>query len=354
MVYQSEDGAAPAADAVIDHIEFYVHDADAGAEQFVAGYGFRVVAAAEAPDHYSVALSRAEINLVFTEARTDDHPAAAFTVLHGDGVARIALRVDDAATTLTAALATGAQPADGGVTAFGDVTHTFVAGPTDDSWSLPGFVPEPGAILPDPPDAPAALDHIAICLEDGQLDPTVAFYEQVLGWRQIFEENIHVGAQAMQSKVVQSRSQQVTLTFLQPMAGAEPGQIDDFLKNHGGSGVQHLAFTVPDIVRAVDELSRRGVRFLSTPQTYYDELGERLGPTSHAVAELSRRSILADQDHDGQLFQIFTRSAHPRRTLFMELIERQGAVTFGSNNIRKLYEAVERQRDQEPPNGRPR
>lgn len=61
------------------------------------------------------------------------------------------------------------------------------------------------------------------------------------------------------------------------------------------------------------------------------------------MAELRKYSVLADRDHDGELFQIFTRSEHPRRTHFMEIIERRGATTFGSNNIRKLYEAVERQ-----------
>lgn len=344
MAQSPHTGDAPAADAVIDHIEFFVADADGRAGEWVDAYGFQVVATAEDACRRSVVLRRCEVVLVVTQGLTDDHPAAEFTLRHGDGVGSIALRVADAEMARSAAVATGAVTFAGRVVGFGDVTHTFVEPVEDPVWSRPGFeatISVSGGDLDDP----LAIDHIAVCLEQGMLEPTVRFYERELGWRQIFAESIHVGAQAMESKVVQSPGSGVTLTFLQPVVGAEPGQIDDFLKNHGGSGVQHLAFSVPNISRTVDTLAARGVEFLRTPSTYYQELARRLPNPVHPIGELSRRGILVDQDHDGQLFQIFTRSTHPRRTLFMEIIERQGAKTFGSNNIRKLYEAVERQHD---------
>ena len=188
------------------------------------------------------------------------------------------------------------------------------------------------------------IDHFAVCLNAGDLGPTVAFYERALGFRQIFEEHIVVGAQAMNSTVVQSASGAVTLTLIEPDRRADPGQIDDFLKEHHGAGVQHIAFNSDDAVRAVKALSRRGVEFLKTPEAYYNMLGERITLETHTLDALRATNVLADEDHGGQLFQIFTASTHPRRTLFFEVIERQGAKTFGSSNIKALYEAVELER----------
>ena len=122
-----------------------------------------------------------------------------------------------------------------------------------------------------------------------------------------------------------------------------PGQIDDFLSWHAGAGVQHIAFRTHDIIKAVGTFSDRGVGFLSTPGTYYDELAQRLDHTDVPLDQLRKHSVLVDQDHWGQMYQIFTQSMHIRRTLFLELIERHGALTFGSSNIKALYEAKERE-----------
>src|SRR5690606_41031419 len=111
-------------------------------------------------------------------------------------------------------------------------------------------------------------------------------------------------------------------------------------------GVQHVAFGTSDITTAVQTLSSRGIRFLTTPDSYYDEIERRLGGVSRSVAALRAGNVLVDRDHWGEMFQIFTESPFPRRTSFFELIERRGALTFGSNNIKALYEANERARAQ--------
>lgn len=188
------------------------------------------------------------------------------------------------------------------------------------------------------------LDHVAVCLPAGDLDAMVAYYRDALGFRFVFEEHIVVGAQAMESKVVQSRSGTVTLTLIEPDTSAATGQIDEFLKGHQGAGVQHLAFSSRDAVGSVRALSGRGVSFLRTPASYYDLLGQRVELGEERLADLRSTHVLADEDHDGRLFQIFTASTHPRKTLFFEVIERQGAATFGSANIKALYEAVELER----------
>ncbi|MGH3879831.1 MAG: VOC family protein, partial [Actinophytocola sp.] len=226
---------------------------------------------------------------------------------------------------------------------FGDVTHTFVQRDSGvDGWALPDMVP----VGPRYPETGGLtdVDHFAVCVESGQLDATVEFYERVLGFDLIFAEQVVIGAQAMTTKVVESTSRAVTLTIIEPDVSRVAGHIDEFLADHGGPGVQHIAFTVDDIVAAVESLSARGIGFLATPATYYAMLPERVRLARYTVDELRSHHILVDQDHDGQLYQIFTESVHPRNTIFMEVIERLGARSFGSGNIKALYQAVEAQR----------
>ncbi|MFD0425090.1 4-hydroxyphenylpyruvate dioxygenase [Streptomyces parvus] len=339
-------------DMSLDHVTVYVEDLDARTAELARTYGLEVYATADAEGGArSAAVGRERIRLVLTEAVDDDHPAAVYTRLHGEGVADIALKVPDAAAAFAEAVRRGARPAaqpaerDGvttaSVMAFGDVRHTFVQRregvPAD---RLPGFVPASGREAAAPTGL-LEIDHFAVCLEPGELRSVVEFYERVLDFRNTFTEKIVVGAQAMDSEVVQNPSGTVTLTLIEPDTRREPGQIDFFIKNHGGAGVQHIAFRTEDIVASVGTMRSRGVDFLTTPATYYHMLGDRLRLVRHSTDALAALDILADDDHAGQLFQIFTRSVHPRRTLFFEVIERAGATTFGSGNIKALYEAVE-------------
>jgi 4-hydroxymandelate synthase len=192
-----------------------------------------------------------------------------------------------------------------------------------------------------------AVDHFAVCVEPGQLKPTAEFYVTTLDFDIMFAERIVVGAQAMDSMVVQSKSRAVTLTVIEPDLSGEPGQIDQFLKDHGGAGVQHIAFTAKNIVETIGLMGRNGVEFLSAPDTYYDMVAERLVPGRYSMAQLRDLGILIDEDQDGQLLQIFAKSVHPRRTLFYEVIERLGARSFGSGNIKALYAAVQRHMEQD-------
>jgi 4-hydroxymandelate synthase len=343
----------------IDYLEIYVESLDQAAFTWVDQYGFTVAGFGGSADHRSLALRQGDITLILTEATSDHHPASAYVLEHGEGVADIALRTDDVEATFRAAVAGGAEivrrPARHGgpgpaatatISGFGDVVHTLVEREPGEGPGLPvGFH---AALRPDGADPNGArlltVDHLAVCLRAGSLRPAVEHYRNVLGFRDIFEERITVGAQAMESTVVQSRSGAVTLTLIEPDESADPGQIDEFLKSHQGAGVQHVAFSSRDAVRAVRVLSERGVAFLNTPPLYYDLLRERVRLSDSKVESLRATNVLVDEDHDGQLFQIFTASTHPRHTLFFEIIERQGARTFGSANIKALYEAVERER----------
>jgi 4-hydroxymandelate synthase len=347
----------------IDHLELYVDDADKAAEELCDSYGFAVHGRG-GPDTgltgcQSVLLRQNDITLLVTSALSPTHRAAEYVRRHGRGVAAVGLAVEDAAAAYAEAVGRGAKPVappkvirsgDAATTVatvcgFGDVEHRFTAREPVDAPFMPGVIEESspassGGLL-------LNVDHLAVCLPAGTLDETVRMYQEVFGLDQTFEERIVVGKQAMKSKVVQSRSGGVTFTIIEPDTTRAPGQIDTFIHDHDGAGVQHVAFLTSDIVAGVRDCAERGVRFLSTPPAYYDALPERLGDLGVPVETLRELSILADRDYAGVMMQIFTESRHERRTLFYELIERRGARTFGSNNIKALYEAVERQQADE-------
>ncbi|MEU9125793.1 4-hydroxyphenylpyruvate dioxygenase [Streptomyces sp. NPDC048506] len=347
-------------DYSISHVEFYVGDARQAAYYYRTAFGFRTIAEGGPEtgqkDRRSILLAQGDIRLLMTSDLTPDGVVARYVARHGDGVANIALRVQDAEQAFGRAVAQGAAPVaepcpveqpDGtvvsaAVTAFGDTVHSFVQYEHDGQ--LPGPHLRRVESADDAPDEQQlhTLDHFAVCLPAGELAKTVAFYEKGLGFCEAFEEFIEVGDQAMESKVVRSTSGAVTFTFLEPDVRRKPGQIDAFLDAHGGAGVQHLAFSTSAIAGAVRRLSSQGVEFLHTPATYYEAVEGRVGPLGGDLDVLRELCVLADRDDWGLLYQIFTRSPHARGTFFLELIERRGAQTFGSGNIKGLYEAVER------------
>ena len=346
----------------IDHIELYVGDAIAAAQSLCTAYGFRVYGHGGPdtglPGQRSILLGQGDVRILLTSGLKEDHPASQFVARHGDGVAVTAFRTDNAAVAYTDAIAAGGsgvhQPhtwEDGEtsvvtaeVAGFGDVVYRLV------ERSGPGTEFQPGAITMEPGAATGAdedllriIDHIAVCVPPGELDPTIAFHEQVFGFSVTFEEYIEIGEQGVMSKVVQSPSGGVTFTILQPDLTRQAGQIDDFLAWHDGAGVQHAAFLTKDIVRAVRIITGRGAEFAQTPSSYYDMLAARLGTPDIPVEALRPLGILVDRDHWGQMYQIFAKSTHIRRTFFLELIDRHGARTFGTNNIPALYAAKERE-----------
>jgi 4-hydroxymandelate synthase len=349
----------------IDHIECYVGDSIAAAQSLCTAYGFRVYGHGGPdtgrPGQRSVLLGQGDIRMLLTSGLHKDDPASQFVARHGDGVAVIAFRTDSAATAYAEAVAAGGQGicqprtweddeasvVTAEVAGFGDVVYRLVERHGQDTQFQPGAIEmEPAAAYQEQSagaDLLRTIDHAAVCVPAGELEATIAFHEQVFGFTVTFQEYIEVGDQGMESKVVQSPSGGVTFTLIQPDLSRQAGQIDDFLAWHDGAGVQHVAFLTKDIVRAVRTIAGRGVEFAVTPSSYYDMLAGRLGTTDIPVDALRPLGILVDRDHWGQMYQIFAKSTHIRRTYFLELIDRHGARTFGTSNIPALYAAKERE-----------
>jgi 4-hydroxymandelate synthase len=346
----------------IDHIEMYVGDAIAAAQSLCAAYGLRVYGHGGPdtglPGQRSVLVGQGDIRVLLTSGLHKDHPASQFVSAHGDGVAVTAFGTDGAAAAYTEAAAAGrpairpprtwengqASVVTAEVAGFGDVIYRLVERHGSDTQFQPGAIEmEPTAATGENDDLLRIIDHVAVCVPAGELDSTVAFHEQAFGFTVTFQEYIELGDQGIMSKVVQSPSGGVTFTILPPDISRRAGQIDDFVDWHDGAGVQHVAFLTEDIVQAVSTCARRGVEFAVTPASYYDMLTERLGATDIPVQALQPLGILVDRDHWGQMYQIFAKSTHIRRTFFLELIDRHGARTFGTSNIPALYAAKERE-----------
>lgn len=350
----------------IDHVEMWVEDAREAAVFYVGTFGFRVVGRTEAgvEGRRSLLLQQGHLRLVLTEA-SGEGPSAEFVRRHGDAVKDIALRVTDVEAAFRDVVRRGARPVSGPavygdgatrvsratVAAMGDVVHSFVqresrGGPED---FLPGVYQPVTEGFPLPAFEPfAALDHLALALEPGMLEPMVRFYRDVFGFHESHEENVRTGESGMNSKVVQNDNGRICFPMMEPARDGKPGQIDDFLARHGGPGVQHFAMLSHDIEAAIRALRTQGVAFLDIPPGYYEVLEERLGRLDLDVARTRDYGILVDRDAWGLLLQAFTRSMHPRRTLFFEVIQRKDARGFGGANIRALFEAVEREQARRP------
>ncbi len=148
---------------------------------------------------------------------------------------------------------------------------------------------------------------------------------------------------ALMSKVMQNGSGRIKFPINEPASGRRKSQIEEFLDFYHGPGVQHIALLTDDIIPAVHALQDRGVEFLSTPQTYYEHVLERVGKIKEDLNELAALGILIDHDDEGYLLQIFSKPIGSRPTVFFEVIERKGARGFGEGNFKALFEAIERE-----------
>jgi 4-hydroxyphenylpyruvate dioxygenase len=158
-------------------------------------------------------------------------------------------------------------------------------------------------------------------------------------------EDIATDYSALMSKVVASGDHRVKFPLNEPAVGRKRSQIDEYLDFYASPGVQHLALATQDILTTVDVLRAKGVEFLPTPASYYDDpaLRARIGQVRVPVDELRSRGVLVDRDEDGYLLQIFTRPIGDRPTVFFEFIERHGSLGFGIGNFKALFEAIERE-----------
>jgi 4-hydroxyphenylpyruvate dioxygenase len=348
----------------IDHVELYVGNAVQAAYWFTHALGFRRSAYAGLEtgvrDRASHVVEQGRVRLVLTSPLLGTSEIARHVAAHGDGVKVIAISVPDAEHAYRYAVRHGARGVrepweesdDGGtvrmatIATYGETLHTFVERDGYEGAFLPGYEPTEDGVS----DAGlfAGIDHIVGNVELGRLEEWVGYYERVFGMTEMIhftDRDISTEYSALMSKVMADGKGRIKFPINEPAEGKRKSQIEEYLEYYGGPGAQHIALATTDIVATVSELRGRGVRFLATPDSYYEELPERIGQIEEDLEDLHRLGILADRDDEGYLLQIFTQTLSDRPTLFLEVIERHGARGFGEGNFKALFEAIEREQE---------
>jgi 4-hydroxyphenylpyruvate dioxygenase len=232
------------------------------------------------------------------------------------------------------------------IATYGDNVHTFVNRSEYAGAYLPGYMSQSTNGRAGDGVGLLALDHVVGNVELGRMNHWVEFYERVMGFTEMIhfsDESISTEYSALMSKVMTDGEGRIKFPINEPAEGRRKSQIEEYLEFYSGPGVQHVAMQTDDIVATVEALKERGVRFLVTPEAYYEEVPERVGEIDADYADLRRLGILADRDDQGYLLQIFTKTAQDRPTLFFEVIERHGSRGFGEGNFKALFEAIERE-----------
>ncbi len=346
-----------------DHIEFYVGNAKQAAFFYRTAFGFQLIAYAGPEtgvrDRASYVLQQGKIRLVLTTPMHPDHPISEHIKKHGDGVKVLALWVDDATKAWTETTKRGAKSAMEPTTlsdehgtvvvsaihTYGDTWHTFVERRNYSGAFLPGYQPASDDYTTTPVGL-LYVDHCVGNVELGKMNEWVAFYEQVMGFKLLltFDDNdISTEYSALMSKVMSNGNGYIKFPINEPATGKKKSQIEEYLEFYQGAGVQHIAVATNDILYTVSELRHRGVQFLTVPDTYYEDLLDRVGTIDEDINELRKLNILVDRDDEGYLLQIFTKPVEDRPTLFFEIIQRKGARSFGKGNFKALFESIERE-----------
>lgn len=347
-----------------DAIEFYVGNARQAAHYYRTAFGFDVVGYT-GPEHgvrdrCSYVLEQNNIRFVLTAGLTPDSEIVQHHARHGDGVRDVAFSVPNAEQAFAMAIERGAKAfseptssedehgkvVTAAIEAYGDTIHTFVDRSNYSGVYLPGYRPT-NHQRPAEPTGLRMIDHVVCNVELGSMNQWAKFYADILGFSQLHhfdDEAISTEYTALMSKVLWDGEGRIKLPINEPAEGKKKSQIEEYLDFYGSAGVQHMALATDDITATVAAMRANGVRFLSTPSAYYDDLRERLDWTSidADLDTLAELGILVDQDEEGYLLQIFTKSVQDRPTVFYEVIERHGSRGFGVGNFKALFEAIER------------
>lgn len=339
----------------IDHVEFWVDDIDHWTSSYETCYGMVRRAYGDRKSGLvgkrSFVVGQGRINFVFSEPEGDSPQADTireYLDKHGCAVRDVAFRVNDPKAALDTAVAAGAPMArkfteqngfrHSAIRTYGDTVHSFVH--RDGHIFAPGYENVPGGIE-DGDINFMMIDHIVGNVE--RMDEWADYYERVFGFKEIGYFDINSGKSALMSKVLGGTDGYIKMPINEPTG--QNSQIQIFLDDNNGPGVQHIALLTSDIIRATAAMRAAGVEFLEVPDTYYEKVPERVPLLKEELDTLKELKILVDQDRpDGYLLQLFTQPVFDRPTLFHEVIQRRGnSEGFGEGNFQALFEAIERE-----------
>lgn len=188
------------------------------------------------------------------------------------------------------------------------------------------------------------LDHLTHNVYRGRMDYWANYYETLFNFKEIRYFDIKGEYTGLLSKAMTAPDGKIRIPLNEEAAGGG-GQIEEFLMQYNGEGIQHIAFSCDNLLECWDNLKARGQKFMTPPpQAYYDMLEGRLPGHGEPVEELQTRGILLDGSTDGGeprlLLQIFSETM--LGPVFFEFIQRKEDDGFGEGNFKALFESIER------------
>jgi 4-hydroxyphenylpyruvate dioxygenase len=348
-----------------DHVEFIVGNAKQSAFYYMTAWGFQPYAykglETGSKDSVSYVLKQDKIILVLTTPLHSGGDLNKHLNDHGDGVKSIALWVQDARKSWEETTKRGAKSAfepevrtdeNGEVVlsaihTYGETIHVFVERHNYEGVFMPGYRAWNPEYKPQETGL-KFIDHMVGNVDWGQMNTWVKFYDEVMGFAQIIsfdDKDISTEYTALMSKVMSNGNGRIKFPINEPAKGRKKSQIEEYIDYYEGAGCQHIAVATDDIVKTVTALKARGVDFLYVPETYYDDILDRVGEIEEDLEPLKKLGILIDRDEDGYLLQLFTKPLLDRPTMFFEIIQRNGATSFGKGNFKALFEAIEREQE---------
>ena len=317
--------------------------------------GFKAIARHR---HKNVVLYRqGEVNFI-VNAEPDSF-AQRFARQHGPSICAIAFRVNDAKAAHERAIALGAW-AYAGHAGPGELNIPAIKGIGDsiiyfiDRWrgkggAKPGdignigfydvdFEPLPGADLNPAGHGLAYIDHLTHNVHKGRMNEWADFYERLFNFREVRYFDIEGQITGVKSKAMTSPCGKIRIPINEE-GNDQSGQIQEYLDQYHGEGIQHVALGSTDLLRTVDAMKAGGVKLLDTVDTYYELIDTRIPGHGENVEELRKRRILIDGKAGALLLQIF--SENQLGPIFFEFIQRKGDDGFGEGNFKALFESIE-------------
>jgi len=284
-----------------------------------------------------------------------DGQVADFRGAHGPSANAMAFRVKDAAKAFKLAIERGATPVAGPVGPM-ELSIPAIEGIGGANLYLVDrygareiydvdFEPIEGAAEREASNSRGLtyLDHLTHNVNRGNMGTWADFYEKIFNFREIRYFDIEGKVTGLVSKAMTSPCGKIRIP-LNESKGAEGklDQIQEFLQEYKGEGIQHIAMGTNDLYATVDMLNANGVELQDTIATYFDLIDERLPGHGEPVEELRKRNILIDgapSEGQGLLLQIFSKTAVG--PIFFEFIQRKGNEGFGEGNFKALFESIE-------------
>lgn len=328
----------------VDFIEYTGTDAE-HFEKLFTRLGFREVGKI---DGKNIKLFRqGDINFILnTEPNTF---AAQFTKAHGPSVCSTGFRVANATRAFETAVKKGAKAYDGSQDSRGATPYLAIYGIGD---SLIYFIDKSNhedlyenrfKVANNAAHFPQGLglqivDHFTNNVPKGEMQKWCDFYTNVLNFREARYFDIKGKSTGLISKVMRSPCSLFSVPINEP--SDVKSQIQEYLDEYKGSGIQHIAMITPQILPTLEKLKANQIEFLSSPpETYYKMLTERLPQVSEDITNLQKNAVLVDGDAHGYLLQIFSKNVIG--PIFYEVIQRKGHDGFGDGNFQALFDAIE-------------